>query len=470
MRAATYERVSTNEQANEGFSLEAQREKNMAYITTENWNYIGSFTDPGYSGKNLSRPGIKSLINEIERKNIDAIIVHKLDRLTRNIGDLYDLLDLFDKHNVKFISITEKIDTSSAMGRMFIFILGIFAQWYRENLAEEVRKGMEKRTKKGFHNVTVPLYGYKLENGELIINPDEAKWVKWIFQQYISGIGTTNIAKRLNEMGIRRKSGAKWDQHKVMTTLSNVHYLGKVHWKDRNKEEKCRIISDGKHEAIIDEKTFEQAKYILQRRREGTISKNSYDYIFSGIIVCGKCGGKYKGKYTKRTVHNLYRGYVCSNNENYGTCDQSAISEIKLSKLLFDNINLISMIDDFHDDTDEIIDEREEIKKQIKSSENRRSRWQLAYGDGYMPYEDFAKRMSEEMEKVKLLEERLSEISISMPSIVKPEEAFKALTTIQENWNAHSYDTRKQFIQSFFKKIEITNTNGKWSITDIILC
>ena len=469
MRAAGYGRVSTEEQANEGHSLDAQREKNLAYIKFQGWTLVGYFEDPGYSGKNLNRPDMKRLLTEIESGNIDVLVVHKLDRLTRNIGDLYYLLDLFEKKKVKFVSISENFDTSTAIGRMFVFMLGILAQWYRENLAEEVKKGMSKRIKKGLHNITVPLYGYeRSEDGKLIVKPEEAKWVRWIFEQYLSGVGSSTIAKRLNEMGIRRNRGAKWDQHKVMTTLTNWHYVGKVHWKEEDKPENERIVASGEHEPIISPETFEAAQKLIWRRKEGLVSRNSYEYVYSGIIRCGKCGGSYKGKYNKLKNGQLYRGYACSNNEKYGTCDQSGISERNLTKLIFNSVEFIPELTRWNEQDDRQ-SERDEIVNLLKASEARRNRWQMAFGDGHMPYEDFARLMREEMERVSELEKRLAELPENTRSTITFEEAVRTIRGLKENWFALEQSTRKQIVQSIFQSITIKKENGKWKITDITL-
>lgn len=473
MRAAGYNRVSTEEQATHGFSIDEQKERILDHIQKEKWTFIGQFTDPGYSGKDLKRPGMIRLLSEIEKGNIDIVVVHKLDRITRDISDLYNLLNLFEKHKVEFVSVTEKIDTSTAMGRMFVFMLGIFAQWYRENLSEEVRKGMSGRAKKGLHNVTVPLYGYERgEKGTLVVKPAEAKWVRWIFEQYIAGLGTTNIGKRLNDMGIRRNRGAKWDQHKVMLTLTNLHYIGKIHWKAANLPEEERIIRNGTHEPIITPEVFAQSQTVLHRRQEGQMSRTSYEYIFSGIVKCGQCGGGYKGKYTK-LPNGLYRSYVCAYKERYGNCSQAGISEMNLTKLLFDTIrfttgpNALKVFAKQEDSVQHT--EREEILKQLASSEARRNRWQLAFGDGNMPYQDFAKLMKEEMEKVSGWEQALLDTPETIQSRVTPEEAFDTLRDLNENWKHLEQPTRKRIIQSIFRQITVRKEDSKWSIERIIL-
>lgn len=473
--AASYERVSTDEQAQEGHSLEAQKELNIKYINNEGWNFYRSFVDPGVSGKNLKRPGIQSLLDEIKKGTVQIVVVHKLDRLTRSVGDLHYLINFFEEHNVKLVSVTEKLDTSSAMGRMFVYMLGIFAQWYRENLGEEVLKGMKKRAEKGLHNITVDLYGYRRdEGGNLIVVEEQAKWVRYIFDRYCSGIGTTNIAKELNAKGVRRNQGAKWDQHKVMMTLTNLHYTGHIHYKPRHLDKQIVSKSAVEHEPIISMEQYERAQRILQRRREGMISLNSYEYIFGGIIRCGKCGGGYKGKYNKRVERNgkdyLYRGYVCSNNERYGTCDASGISERNLTKLVFNQIDFLSpTLDHFEESIEEEKDERAEIEELLRQSDLKRARWQHAYGEGLMSYDDFADRMKEEMEYVQQLRERLAETKPVHVSTYSKEEAAQFLNDIKSNWEYFSQETKKEVIQQLFQRITIHKENGKWKIVDYLL-
>ncbi|WP_348624231.1 recombinase family protein [Paenibacillus peoriae] len=468
IRAAGYGRVSTEEQANEGHSLDAQREYNLKYIENEKWILSGYFEDPGYSGKNLNRPDMKRLIQEINDKNIDALVVHKLDRLTRDIKDLYEMLQMFEKHNIKFVSISEKIDTDTAMGRMFVFMLGIFAQWYRENLSEEVTKGMRARAKKGIPNVFVNMFGYtRTPEGELIINEEEAKWVIWIFEQYLNGKGTPTIAKELNNMNIRRTRGGRWSQTKVMDVLENQHYVGNITWKSKKDDEKDRIIRKGTHIGIIDQETFDRVQRWIQRRRDGLRSRNSYNYAFGGVLRCGKCGGRYKGKYSVSGGTITYN-YVCSNKERYHTCDQSSISETKLVKMLFKSLDMVNHNLFWKDDAKESINsEEDQIRRAIKASEERRERWQMAYGDGFMPYQDFSKRMKDEMQRVVELEEKLSGLPGAVVSTLDPAEVISIMQDIQENWWYMERSTQKQLIQELFQDISILKEGKEWGIKGI---
>ncbi len=135
MKVGLYARVSTDEQAKEGYSINAQCKKLQQYAELNDWTGV-LYVDDGYSAKDLNRPQAMRLFKDIEEKKIDTVVVYKLDRLTRNVKNLYELMDLFDKSNCKLISLTESLDTSSASGRFFITMLGAMAQWERETISE----------------------------------------------------------------------------------------------------------------------------------------------------------------------------------------------------------------------------------------------------------------------------------------------------------------------------------------------
>jgi DNA invertase Pin-like site-specific DNA recombinase len=169
MLNVAYCRVSTEEQAAEGFSIDGQAEKLHAYAELHDLGPVMLIEDPGRSGKNLERPGLQQLLAMVEQGRVTNVLVWRLDRLSRNLSDLILLADTFGKNDVGLHSFTEKIDLSSATGRMFYNILGAFAQFYREQLAENVRLGMQQAAREG-RWVNRPKMGYDLVGGHLVLN------------------------------------------------------------------------------------------------------------------------------------------------------------------------------------------------------------------------------------------------------------------------------------------------------------
>lgn len=207
-----YIRVSTEDQAKDGFSINAQKEKLTKYAEANDWKIFDYYIDDGISGKNLDgRPEVTRLLNDVENGKINNVLIYKLDRLTRSVRDLIYLIELFEKHNCTFNSQTEKIDTSNAVGRMFVKIIGIFAEFERENLAERVSFGYEQKTREGNYTNTNGVYGYDYIIGEqkIIVNNEEKELVNRIYDLYIDGMSLWKIARLLNMERVKTKRGGK---------------------------------------------------------------------------------------------------------------------------------------------------------------------------------------------------------------------------------------------------------------------
>jgi len=180
MNCAIYTRVSTDTQAEKEFSsCEAQEEKIKSFIKSQtNWKVFKVYSDPGYTGANLNRPALKELLEDIKQGKVNIVLVYKIDRLTRSPKDFYQLIELFEKHNVSFISITERFDTSTPAGRLLRNIMLTFAQFERELASERTKDKMLHRAEKGLWNGGIPPFGYKALNKKLVPNEEEAKVVK----------------------------------------------------------------------------------------------------------------------------------------------------------------------------------------------------------------------------------------------------------------------------------------------------
>ena len=273
-----YIRVSTDRQAEEGYSLGIQEEKLRAYISTLMDSDVAFevVSDDGYSGGDLNRPGIQRIIEEAENGRITHVVVMKLDRLSRSLKDTMHLIeDIFLPNNVAFISLYESFDTSTPFGRAMIGILSVFAQFERENIFERTRSGMQKRVEAGFWpgGGGIPFgYDYDPAQGILVPNKDADK-VRYIYDKYLAGGSLQTIA---DQLGLKYEKVA----YNILTRKSNAGYI--VY----NGEE-----YKGKHEPIVSIETYEQAMEMLAiRSAKKLVSKSTH--LLTGLCICGKCGAK----------------------------------------------------------------------------------------------------------------------------------------------------------------------------------
>ena len=273
--AAIYIRVSTDIQAEEGYSIEAQKEQLTAYCVSKGIKNYDYYIDGGWSGSNIDRPEMQRLIKDVKDDKISHVIVYKLDRLSRSQKDtLYLIEDVFNPHNVDFVSLNESMDTSTPMGRLMLGILSAFAQLERENIRMRTRMGMKERVKSGLWmgGGRVPFgYDYDSSQGILVPNKD-AKKVKQIYKLYIEGKSPQDIADLL---------GLKYDKlvNQILVRKSNYGII------EYNGEE-----YQGKHEPIISKETYDIAMQCMEQRK--TTRTNNSEHLLTGLIYCGKCGAK----------------------------------------------------------------------------------------------------------------------------------------------------------------------------------
>lgn len=305
---ALYVRVSTLEQANEGYSIEEQEVKLKAYCTAMGYSVYKVYRDPGFSGASLERPGIQSLIDDVLTGVIDTVIVWKLDRLSRSQKDTMILLEnIFVKNHTNFVSLSESFDTSTPFGRAIVGILAAFAQLERENIKERTALGRMARVKKGYpHSTRCPL-GYKFKTGsnELLVDEFSSIQVKEMFQLIINGESISGISRIMDQKYGSEKFNF-FRPTSVRRVLKNPVYYGKV--------KLGKQLFDGLHEPLISESEFILTQSIIKNRAD--LIKRDYSYkngqysssgLLTNIIFCGDCGAR---MYPKK-ISNKTTKYVC---------------------------------------------------------------------------------------------------------------------------------------------------------------
>jgi len=219
-RAITYHRVSTAQQADEGVSLHAQQAKTEAMATVQDAVIVETIVDAGESAKSLRRPGMEKLLSMVNRKEVDTVIIYKLDRLTRSVKDLAELLDLFDRKGVSLVSVEESLDTASAAGRLVINIMGSVSQWEREVIGERTASVLQHKKKNGERVGTIP-FGYKLSEDSVKIEPEnkEQKIIEKILDLKNAGLSHRRITDELNHLGYKTRCGSEWKHQYVANLL-----------------------------------------------------------------------------------------------------------------------------------------------------------------------------------------------------------------------------------------------------------
>jgi len=216
IKAYGYIRVSTDEQAKEGISLDAQKAKIQAFAVVKDLELVEIIADEGLSGKDLDRPGLNKLVELVKGKQAEAVIVYKLDRLSRRTRDLLFLIeDVFKKGNTRFFSLTEQIDTDTAIGKFFLTLMGAMAQMERELIAERTKASLDYKKEQGESLGHIP-YGYQRARGKLVQNPAEKRIVRRMRRLKRDGMSYRKIAEILNKERIpARSKDARWHDSSV---------------------------------------------------------------------------------------------------------------------------------------------------------------------------------------------------------------------------------------------------------------
>ena len=275
INCAIYTRKSTEHGLEMEFnSLQNQEEACKAYILSQSfngWEYYKTFEDGGISGGTMDRPGLQALLEEIRERNIQVVVVYKVDRLSRSIFDFHKMMQEFAKYECNFVSITQSFDTSNSMGKLTLNMLLSFAQFEREVSAERVRDKIAASKAKGLWMGGTPPLGYNANERQLSVNEGEAQLVRLIFQKYIETENMFAVAEYLNAQGIRTKKwvarrskrehgGGQFYKSNVQRILTNPLYIGKIAHYAQNK------VYEGKHQGIVPPGLWDQVQTLIRRR------------------------------------------------------------------------------------------------------------------------------------------------------------------------------------------------------------
>ena len=319
MRAALYARVSTEEQV-EGYSIDAQQRQFQTLLEGRNWTAYRHYIDEGKSARTediSKRPAFKEMITDALAGRFDVLIVHKLDRFSRNLRITLEYFDKLLKAGVSFVSIAEQMDFTTPSGKVHLALLGAFAQYYSDNLSQETKKGWRERRDQGLYCGLLPFGAAKGEDGVPIPHPETHAGLVMLFQLAAQGKSDRQVAQQLNAQGYRtagNQGNRPFTKDTVGGILQNRFYIGQ--------------LTDGnggwlpaKHKPLIDESLFEAVQQMRARARRlpHTIAKGARTYSFSCLARCNRCGGNVR---IQMSTKGRPRVYCATRSEGFG-CDFS---------------------------------------------------------------------------------------------------------------------------------------------------
>lgn len=469
-RIAVYVRVSTQEQAKEGYSIGEQTDRLKKYADAHGWLVFKVYTDAGHSGANQDRPALQDLIADVKAGKIDKVLVYKLDRLSRSQKDTLEIIeDVLLANNCDFESMTEKFDTSTSFGRAMVGILAVFAQLEREQIRERMSMGMEARIKEGkWKGGAHAPYGYDYEAtlNKLVINENEAMMVRQIFEAFTEGNNVGQIAKSMYDKGYSFRSG-NFDQRNIRYVLRNKTYCGYL--KSKNQWFK------GLHDPIIDEATYNKAQEILEENKRKyeesgiKVTSTAISTNLGGLIYCAHCGAKYcrtssgTKKYGYRFVYKCYsRNKKVRHMVKDPNCKNMIYKVETLDEIVFNEIKKLAIDPEYlkvlRKESEKVTDQQQikAIEDELKSINAQLSRFMDLYGLGTYDMEQLDSKTKPLTEKKLKLQKEL--MNLQEESKHKTDkEVLKMVESFEEALKNGTLQDRRAIIEALINRIDIDN-------------
>ena len=493
---AIYARVSTIEQAEEGYSIDEQIRVLNKFCEREGYLVYDEYVDRGISGKNISgRPAIQRLLLDAEQKKFEVVLVWKMNRLARKSLDLMNIVEKLDSKNIAFRSYTERYETETSTGKLQFQLMAAIAEYERNNIAENVKMGMIARAKEGRWNggqvlgydvVEISSDNRKRKDTHLVINEREANTVQLIFQMYSSGHGYKSIANYINKKGYRTKKGKTFSLNAIKIIVTNPVYAGYIRYnvrkdwneKRRNNINPNPIIQKGEHEPIISEEVWQIAQNVYQSRSCKPNRIHDGEFPLTGIMRCPACGA---GMVISRTTNTLKDGtkrvleyYVCGAWKNKGTlvCRSNgvrteyadAFTLDKLQRLMHSDKLIKELVKSVNSRNGKIFapiqKEFDMYAKQMNEAEQKLSKTFDAYTDELISkamYVEKAKRLEGQIQELKELMEPLrKQLQGNTVKVVSYEMIKEVLLNFSKAFqNALTREQRKRLLHLLIHKITI---------------
>ncbi|MDM0488985.1 recombinase family protein [Clostridium perfringens] len=469
---AIYCRVSTDEQAEFGYSIDEQKRLLEEWCKANDYIIYKCYSDRGISGKNIKdRPALKELLSDAKEGKFDMVISWKINRVSRKLEDVLKIVNLLEKNDITFKSYSEPFETDTPAGRMQFQMMALIGEFERGTIAQNVKMGMIAKVKSG-NWCGGRVLGYDLVpnnspeeekkgKNKLEINEKEAEIVRFIFNEYSKGKGYKAITNKMNKLGYKTKKGNNFSVGSIRDILTNPVYIGEIRYNVRqNWSEKRRrninpnpIRVKGKHEAIIDRELWDKVQLILESKKGKPSRIYDGEYPLTGILRCPKCGA---GMVISRTTNTLADGtkkriayYCCGNWKSKGTsvCNSNTIRVDKANEYVFKKIEeLVSNEAMIKAVVKNINKERKDkvkpakrllcdIDKELEKLDKRKRKIFEAYEDDILTKEEFQTRKNELNEKIRILEEEKKPLLNTISEEVSEEIPYEFIKDILMNFS-----------------------------------
>ena len=466
--AGIYIRVSTFDQAREGFSLREQEERLKEFCKFKRYNIYKVYQDAGISAKNDKRPAYQEMIEDVKKGNINVIVALKLDRLTRSVYDIEKLMKFVNDYECDIDCMADESNTTTSNGRMVMRIMTSVSQNEIEKCSERTKFGMAGAIKNG-HIPNRTGLGFKRENKKLVPDPLTKDIIVRIFDLYLEGKSHQAIANIYNKEKVLGKTN--WYDSTIQKILSNELYKGDY---VNGKRTKHPTYYENVIEPIVSKEKWESCQY--QKLRNARHYERTATYLFTNKLKCSKCGNFLGGHATTKTNGKKYYYYKCNTCKTY-------FNEIDIEKELKAFMLELAKQDDLINNyytpfiKSKLEDKTEDYKKEIKDLDKQLDRIKTAYIKGVVKLEDFDKEIKHieyqksDLEKRQKEQKQYELLSFTLNDLLiiqdMQEIEFYTNPDVLNNWSNKSKEEKQKIIGKYIDNITIEKKNNKFEISNI---
>lgn len=475
-QAAIYIRVSTTQQAEEGYSLEAQEQVLSADVKRRGKVVYKVYRDAGISGVREDRKELNQLLRDAKKGCFTEVIVWTVSRISRTLSYLLKVIEELSKAGVVVRSLSEGFDSNSPLGQFSLTMMGAVAEMQRKSWMEASHIGMEKRAREGRHN-GVRMLGYRLVpdaedprgGTKMVIEEQEAETVRQVFSLYVEGFGYKAIVNRMNQDGRTGKNGKPFSISTIQTILTNPFYIGKVRFAD--------ILTDGIHEPIINQEIWDTVQAKIKMHASPTTNKAGHEYLLSGVLRCPACGSSMvAGKVKARRKDGSYRTnyyYTCSEYLNKGkiACRANSVraneAEEKVLAWLAEFLSNPFWIKKVWETIAQsqqsqdmpIVSERGQLERKLLEIASEQKKLLLEYEDSHIDKEDFIKEMEGLKTEKQDCETNLSRLQPSKSAALywTLDDVKSAFGSFRQVLKGATIEKKRQLIRTLIAQISVND-------------